>query len=362
MSTFKNITIRIPARLFEMGLTKDQVNYLVNRWLVISFFQQGKLDMAEAARILATDEADLAVMLAEPAVLHWEMASRLPPVPVELEQPENQLAILEEELAKTKTELLQTKRQLREVDKIKSEFIATISHELRTPLNSIIGFTKLLLNQKLGPLNEVQQTDLSVIYNNAKHLLGLVNDILDLSKIDAGKIRLEKEWVTVEEIVVGVMASTYILIEGKPIELKEEIEPHLPAVYVDRGRIRQVVLNIVSNAAKFTDAGSIILRIRKVTQADREFLHFSVKDTGIGIASEDMSKVFEAFRQIDSSVARRAEGTGLGMPISQRLVKLHGGELWVESVVGQGSTFSFTIPVQPSEAVADDDPTSADAE
>lgn len=259
---------------------------------------------------------------------------------------QQRLADLEEELAQTKSELAEARRQLRETDQLKSEFIATVSHELRTPLNSIIGFAKLLLKQKVGPLNQIQQTDLSFIYDSAQHLLSLVNDILDLSKIEAGKIRLDPEWVTVEEIIVGAMASTLILIEGKPIELREEIEPNLPKVFVDRGRIRQVVLNLLSNAAKFTDAGSIILRINKVSQNGQNFIGFSVKDTGIGIAPEDIGKVFEAFRQIDSSLARRAEGTGLGMPISYRLVALHGGELEVKSKVGQGSTFSFTIPVE----------------
>jgi signal transduction histidine kinase len=260
---------------------------------------------------------------------------------------QQRVADLEKELAQTKLELVEAKTQLHEADKLKSEFIATVSHELRTPLNSILGFAKLLLKQKIGPLNPIQQTDLSVIYDSAQHLLSLVNDILDLSKIEAGKIRLDAEWVSVEEIIVGVMASTYILIEDKPIELKEEIESNLPKVYVDRGRIRQAVINILSNAAKFTDVGSITMRVRKITKNEQEFVCFSIKDTGIGIAADDMDKVFEAFRQIDSSVARRAEGTGLGMPISYRLVSLHGGELWVESQVGQGSAFSFTIPLKP---------------
>lgn len=270
----------------------------------------------------------------------------VPPVWTEEAQVHQRLADLEKELAQTKSELAEARRQLRETDQLKSEFIATVSHELRTPLNSIIGFAKLLLKQKVGPLNQIQQTDLSFIYDSAQHLLSLVNDILDLSKIEAGKIRLDREWVTVEEIIVGAMASTLILIEGKPIELREEIEPNLPRIFVDRGRIRQVVLNLLSNAAKFTDAGSIILRINKVSQNGQDFIGFSVKDTGIGIAPEDVGKVFEAFRQIDSSLARRAEGTGLGMPISYRLVALHGGELEVKSKVGQGSTFSFTIPVE----------------
>lgn len=271
-----------------------------------------------------------------------------PALVTDLATAQQQINALEDELAQTRRELVEARRHLREADTLKSEFIATVSHELRTPLNSIIGFAKLLLKQKIGPLNAIQQTDISVIYDSAQHLLSLVNDILDLSKIEAGKIRLDPEWVSVEEIIVGVMASTIILVEGKPIELRDEIEANLPQVFVDRGRIRQVVINMLSNAAKFTDAGSITLRIRKISKNEQEFICFSVKDTGIGIAPEDMDKVFEAFRQIDSSVARRAEGTGLGMPISYRLVSLHGGELWVESQLDHGSTFSFTIPLQPA--------------
>ncbi len=273
------------------------------------------------------------------------------PATAETPQLHQRLAQLEAELAQTKRELAEAKKQLRDADRLKTEFVATVSHELRNPLNSIIGFAKLLLKQQVGPLNPIQHTDVSYIYDSAQHLLSLVNDILDLSKIEAGKIRLDLEWVSVEEIIVGLIASTYILIENKPIELREEIEPRLPKLYVDRGRIRQVVLNMLSNAAKFTDAGCITLNIRKIAKNNQEWVYFSVKDTGIGIAEGDIPKVFEPFRQIDSSVGRRAEGTGLGMPISARLVALHGGEVWIESRVGQGSTFVFTIPIEPPAAL-----------
>jgi signal transduction histidine kinase len=275
-------------------------------------------------------------------------AAQHPPAAT-LEQLQQRIASLEAELAQTKNALAAAKTQLREADQLKTEFVATVSHELRTPLNSILGFAKLLLKQQIGPLNQIQHTDISYIYDSAQHLLSLVNDILDLSKIEAGKIRFDWDWFTVEEIIVGVVASTYILIEDKPIELREEIEPNLPKVYVDRGRIRQVVINMLSNAAKFTDAGLITLRVYKIIKNGQEFICFSVKDTGIGIAQADIRKVFEPFRQIDSSVSRRAEGTGLGMPISYRLVALHGGEFWLESQVGQGSTFFFTIPLKPTE-------------
>lgn len=353
MSTLKKVTINVPSQLFEAGLTEAQIHEQVNDWLVISLVQQGKLTATHACQLLATDLNGFIAKLDRLGILYKNISqdTNLPsgpsPTPAVTTQHKDSPASHEQELAQLKHKLTEAQKQLGEAERLQSEFLATVSHELRTPLNSILGFAKLLLNQTVGPLNQVQQTDLSFIYDSAQHLLSLVNDILDLSKIKAGKIRLDMEWLTVEEIIVGVMASTYILIEGKPIELKEEIEPHLPKIYVDRGRIRQVVLNILSNAAKFTDAGCITLRIGKTTRNGAEFIRFSVTDTGIGIAQDDMAKVFEAFRQIDSSEARRAEGTGLGMPISRRLVELHGGELWLESQPGQGSTFSFTIPLEP---------------
>jgi signal transduction histidine kinase len=242
--------------------------------------------------------------------------------------------------------------KLKEADRLKSEFVATISHELRTPLNSIIGFTKLILNELDGPLNELQRTDLTAIYTSGQHLLSLVNDVLDFSKIAAGKMELHKETLDFREIVVGVMSTTLALVGDKDIELIEEVEENLPTVYADRVRIRQVILNLMSNAAKFTEEGSITLRVERITEEveldghrrTMPFILCSVTDTGIGIAEEDIPIVFEEFRQLDGSTSRQAEGTGLGMSISKRLVEMHGGRLWVESKVEMGSTFSFTLP------------------
>jgi signal transduction histidine kinase len=264
--------------------------------------------------------------------------------------------ILEEQLLnpwqELNRELAAANKKLKEADRLKSEFVATISHELRTPLNSIIGFTKLILNEIDGPLNELQRTDLTVIYTSSQHLLNLVNDILDLSKIAAGKMELHKEMLDFNEIVVGVMATTLALVGDKDIELIDEVEEDLPTVYADRMRIRQVILNLMSNAVKFTEEGSITLRAKRITEEveldgrrrTMPFILCSVTDTGIGIVEKDIPIVFEEFRQLDASASRQAEGTGLGMPISKRLVEMHGGRLWVESKVGVGSTFCFTLP------------------
>jgi signal transduction histidine kinase len=264
--------------------------------------------------------------------------------------------ILEEQLLnpwrELSRELATANEKLKEADRLKSEFVATISHELRTPLNSIIGFTKLILNEIDGPLNELQRTDLTAIYTSSQHLLSLVNDVLDFSKIAAGKMELHREMLDFSEIAVGVMSTTLALLGDKNIELIEEMEEDLPTVYVDRVRIRQVILNLMSNAVKFTEEGSITLRAKRITEEvnldgqrrTMPFILCSVTDTGVGIAGKDIPIVFEEFRQLDSSTSRQAEGTGLGLPISRRLVEMHGGRLWVESELEVGTTFSFTLP------------------
>jgi len=264
--------------------------------------------------------------------------------------------ILEEQLLnpwrELHRELAATREKLKEAERLKNEFVATISHEMRTPLNSIIGFTKIILNEIDGPLTEAQRTDLTAIYSSSQHLLNLVNDILDFAKIAAGKMELHKEMLDFREIVVGVMSTTLALVGDKDIELIEEVEENLPTVYADRMRIRQVILNLMSNAVKFTKEGSITLRAKRITEEveldgqrrSMPFILCSVTDTGIGIAEEDLPIVFAEFRQVDGSIARQAEGTGLGLPISKRLIEMHGGRLWVESKVGVGSTFYFTLP------------------
>jgi signal transduction histidine kinase len=352
-NALKKVTIGIPPRLFELGLTEAQVHGLSHRWFVISLYRQGKISATEAGTLLSTDRDGFLLMLDKLGVLYDDapdnepVPARRSPQLAELARMQHRLETLTEELAKTQFELHRVREQYERADKARSEFIATVSHELRTPLNSILGFAKLLRNQKVGPLNEIQLQDLSLIYDSAQHLLDLVNNILDYSKIEAGKIRLDTDWKTVEEIIVGVIASTYILIANKPVKLVEKIEPNLPKLYVDRNRIRQVVINLLANAVKFTDAGRIVLNIYRLTENEQEYVCFAVSDTGIGISKDDIDNVFEPFQQADEARTRQVDGSGLGIPISYRLVKLHGGRLWVESKIGQGSTFFFTIPVDP---------------
>jgi len=233
-----------------------------------------------------------------------------------------------------------TAERLREVDRLKTEFLANMSHELRTPLNSIIGFSRVILKGIDGPLTELQQQDLEAIHSSGQHLLGLINDILDISKIEAGKMELAFEEVDLHQIIKGVMSSAVGLVKGKPIELRQEAPADLPAVWADATRTRQVLLNLVSNASKFTDQGSITVLARY----DEAMVTLGVQDTGIGIPADKLEKVFEEFTQVDASTTRKVGGTGLGLAISRRFVEMHGGKIWVESELGKGSTFYFTLP------------------
>jgi PAS domain S-box-containing protein len=238
---------------------------------------------------------------------------------------------------------------LRETDRIKSQFLANMSHELRTPLNSIIGFSRVILKGIDGPINEQQQQDLSAIYNSGQHLLGLINDILDLSKIDAGKMELAFDEVNMGDTIHSVMSTATGLVKDKPIRLQEQVEASLPPVRADSMRLRQILLNLISNAAKFTEEGAIIVSANLHTNSlGKQEVMVSVTDSGPGIAPEDQDKLFKPFSQVDASPTRKTGGTGLGLSISHRLVELHGGRIGVHSTVGKGSTFYFTVPVYAS--------------
>lgn len=235
----------------------------------------------------------------------------------------------------------ETAVQLREVDRLKSEFLANMSHELRTPLNSIIGFSRVILKGIDGPLTEFQKTDLEAIYESGRHLLGLINDILDISKIEAGKMEFIFEPVDLQNLIKGTLATSIALVKDKPIELQQDVPDDLPIILADERRIRQVVLNLLGNAAKFTEIGFIRVF---ATYNDREVI-MGVKDSGIGIPPEKYSAVFREFEQVDSSSTRSYGGTGLGLPVTKKFVEAHGGRIWFESEIGVGSTFYVALPI-----------------
>ena len=232
--------------------------------------------------------------------------------------------------------------RLRDVDKLKSNFLTSMSHELRTPLNSIIGFADILLQGIDGELSENAITDITAIHNSGKHLLALINDILDMSKIEAGRMELAKNAIEVPQLFEDVSASVSSLLKDKPVELQQRFAPDLPPIWADPLRISQVLINLVSNAIKFTEEGSVTLGAEMF---GNKLMHIYVSDTGIGIPKDKFDLVFEHFRQVDARSNRKYQGTGMGLAISKQLVELHGGEMWLESEEGVGSTFHFTVPL-----------------
>ena len=246
-----------------------------------------------------------------------------------------------EKLVKERTaELEIAKDRAEAADRIKSAFLATMSHELRTPLNSIIGFTGILLQGIVGPLNDEQKKQLGMVRGSAQHLLSLINDVLDISKIEAGQLRMTDEPFDLREALEKTVASARPLAEKKGLALSCAVSDGIDRITADRRRVEQVLLNLISNAVKFTERGSVTVECR----SDGDQVRISVTDTGIGIRPEDRETIFQAFRQVDSGVNRRYEGTGLGLPISRRLVELMGGRIEIESEWGSGSTFSFSLP------------------
>jgi signal transduction histidine kinase len=240
-------------------------------------------------------------------------------------------------------ELQEANIKLEETDRLKSVFLASMSHELRTPLNSIIGFTGVLLMGMAGELNEVQKKQLNQVKSSANHLLGLINDILDLSKIEAGKVEVSIEEFGLDDIVNEVAETFSPAVSEKGLKLLSEV-PEGITLLSDKRRVKQVLMNLVSNAVKFTDKGEI--KIEGKILEDGKKLEISVTDTGIGIKKEEMNKLFKPFQQIDMSSSKRHEGTGLGLNLSKKLASLLLGDISVESEYGKGSVFTFTFPLE----------------
>lgn len=247
---------------------------------------------------------------------------------------------LEEIVAERTRELAKAKEAAESADRLKSAFLATMSHELRTPLNSIIGFSGVLEQELAGPLNDEQKKQLGMVSESAEHLLALINDVLDISKIEAGQLTVAAEPVEVRPLLEKAVRTVKPLAEAKHLALELEIDPEAGMVIADSRRAGQVLLNLLSNAIKFTDTGSV--RVRCTDEG--AMIRISVTDTGIGIQKEYLDRLFAPFTQIETGLARKYEGTGLGLSISKRLVTLMGGEITVESEPGRGSTFSFTLP------------------
>lgn len=259
---------------------------------------------------------------------------------------------LERRVAERTVELEAALVRAEAADKLKSAFLATMSHELRTPLNSIIGFTGIVLQGMAGPINPEQKKQLGMVRSSARHLLELINDILDLSKIEAGQLEVRSESFSLNESIERVLASVEPIAQKRNLALISEIPPDLGEVVSDRRRIEQILLNLVNNAIKFTDRGSVRVTVERISDFMLSAAHgpvpavsLHVLDTGIGIKSDDLQSLFQPFRQIDSGLARQHEGTGLGLAICRRLARLLGGEISARSIWGQGSEFTVTLPI-----------------
>src|SRR6516162_1804328 len=239
-------------------------------------------------------------------------------------------------------EIQEKSRQVAEASKHKSQFLANMSHELRTPLNAILGYTELVLDGIYGEAPDKMRGVLERIQTNGKHLLGLINDVLDLSKIEAGQLVLSLSNYSVKDMMQGVFVAVEPLAGNKKLNFRFEVPPELPTAHGDERRLSQVLLNLVGNAIKFTDAGEVAM---KASAANGSYT-VAVRDTGPGIAEADQAKIFEEFQQSESAHTKAKGGTGLGLAIAKRIVEMHGGRLWVESKLGSGSTFFFTVPLR----------------
>lgn len=254
------------------------------------------------------------------------------------------------DLAEQNTRLQWQSRELEKANRLKSEFLASMSHELRTPINALIGYASLMLDRIYGELTPRQEEGLNRIQGAAQHLLALINDILDLAKIEAGRMPLHLDDVTLSDIVTEISQQIEPLVKKKSLSFNVEMPPKPLTLHTDRTKVKQILLNLLSNAVKFTHKGGIWVTISK----DEEDLRFDVRDTGIGIKQSDIESMWEDFRQVDQSRTREFGGTGLGLSITRKLVDALGGHVFAESVFGKGSTFTVVLPIR--SVVRPDDP------
>jgi len=254
-----------------------------------------------------------------------------------------------DELEEKTAELEQANVQLRRFDELKSTFLANMSHELRTPLNSIIGYTDLLLDRVDGDITDEQEKSLTKVHKNAKHLLTLINDVLDISRIESGRMELDLKPVNVKDLIGETISALDPLIDRKGLVLETAFDEELPLAHADADRVRQVVTNLVDNAIKFTSEGRITVRAKAAERGlhkDKgpEFVEVCISDTGRGIRKRDLNRLFDKFRTLDTLATSQYKGAGLGLSICKGLVEIQGGTIWVRSTYGQGSTFCFTLP------------------
>lgn len=287
------------------------------------------------------------------SALEWQIAvESVSQLHIKAQQRRDELFAIQEELRLTNAKLMSTNEALEKAREtavaerdLRTRFMNQVSHELRTPINTVVNFAHILGQGELGELTPRQIDYLNRIEKSGWHSMSVLNDLLDLAQMNAGEFRLRRQRVDLETVCNEVMASVRGLLENEDVELIRDYPEVWPEVSVDPKRFQQALLNLLSNAAKYTDKGHITLRVR----THQHTATFAVEDTGIGISEEHYETIFQEFRQLDETIARRRIGTGLGLPISRHLIERHGGTLTLNSVVGQGSTFTITLPLVDSE-------------
>lgn len=328
MAKFKELNVELPIVILT-GQGDEEIAVEMMKAGAADYFSKGKIEPNNLAKAIGNairiHQAEQAVKLAN---------QRL--------RASNELLVLKnQELEKQKQQIKLQNIQLQESYNLKSEFLATMSHELRTPMNAIMGFSQLLMRQYPDPLSEQQQNIVERIFNNSKNLLEMINEMLDFSKIEAGKLEVNPQSIDLGYLIRLTVEELRSLAVQKQLELVTQIELENTNIIQDNNFIKRTLINLLSNAIKFTESGTVTV---KVWELDSERVAIAVADTGMGIASEDKQKIFQAFRQADQSFTRQHSGTGLGLAITQSLVTMMGGKIAVESELGQGSTFTLEIP------------------
>gem|GEM_PF-858893 len=301
------------------SITEEDRNAIFKRWISVTY--EGKFNYAVLWKVL------IGAMLIFAAVLYWN----------------RRLAREISLRRKIEEELVEAKEAAESANRVKSAFLASMSHELRTPLNSIIGFTGIILNELAGPLNLEQKKQLKMVKGSSQHLLNLINDVLDISKIEAGEVEITKDEFSMPQVVDQVVESLRPLAEQKGLSLFAKVDPDVDLLVSDERRVRQILINLANNAIKFTEKGGVRIACRRQDSA----IEVRVTDTGIGIRAEDMGKLFRPFQQLDIGTARRYEGTGLGLSVCKRILDMLDGTIRVDSQPGRGSTFAFMLPLKP---------------
>jgi signal transduction histidine kinase len=317
--------------------------------IAVKLIKAGATDYLSKSRI--SPETLAQVLRSAIRVYRAEMQTAL--VNQQLRESHEQLIRKNQELERQQQQIQMQNFKLSEASLLKSHFLATMSHELRTPMNAIIGFSQLLLRPKFGQLTQQQADMIERILNNGKHLLMLLNEVLDFSKLEAGRLDLKAEIFDISKIINLAVGEMRSLADAKNLSLLVQTDLQNPLIFNDPVRVKQIVIHLLSNAIKFTDSGEIWIEVKELL-ANR--VAIIVRDTGIGIAPRDFKRIFEAFRQIDQTITRKYPGTGLGLAIIDSLVRMMGGKIFLESKLGSGSMFKIELPRQITSTTGGGDP------